>query len=156
MTGVQTCALPISNNYAMMFLSSKINAGLATIHLPLKKVASLLKIKNLHKTFEIIYNTLKNDLAYADPKIGVLGLNPHAGEGGLIGDEEKKIIIPAIKSFSRKIKIEGPFPPDAFWGNKVYENYDAVIGMYHDQVLIPFKLLNFGKGVNFKIGRAHV
>ncbi|GBD89039.1 4-hydroxythreonine-4-phosphate dehydrogenase 1 [bacterium BMS3Abin03] len=141
-----------SNNYAMMFLSSKINAGLATIHLPLKKVASLLKIKNLHKTFEIIYNTLKNDLAYADPKIGVLGLNPHAGEGGLIGDEEKKIIIPAIKSFSRKIKIEGPFPPDAFWGNKVYENYDAVIGMYHDQVLIPFKLLNFGKGVNFTAG----
>jgi 4-hydroxythreonine-4-phosphate dehydrogenase len=82
----------------------------------------------------------------------VLGLNPHAGENGLIGSEEEKIIIPAIKSLQKKINVAGPFVSDAFWGNKTYKNFDMILGMYHDQVLIPFKLLNFNSGVNFTAG----
>jgi len=143
-----------SKRFVMMFLSSKVNVALATIHLPLKKIPNLLKTKKLINLFDIIYNTLTQDLNYKNPNYAVLGLNPHAGENGLMGNEELKEITPAIRIFSNKfkLKIDGPFPPDAFWGNKIYKNYDIIIGMYHDQVLIPFKLLNFGGGVNFTAG----
>ena len=100
----------------------------------------------------MLHLTAKRDLRKINPKIAVLGLNPHAGENGLIGDEEIKIIAPAIKSLQKKFNVSGPFVPDAFWGNKTYKKFDIILGMYHDQVLIPFKLLNFNNGVNFTAG----
>lgn len=141
-----------SKNYVMTFLSSKMNAALLTIHNPLKVVPNLLKTKKLENTLNAIISTLKIDLGLKKYKIAVLGLNPHAGERGLIGTEEKDIIQPIIMKFAAKIDIDGPFSPDAFFANRLYKNYNMVVGMYHDQVLIPFKMINFGRGVNYTAG----
>ena len=141
-----------SKDFMMIFLSGKIKAGLLTIHSPISKVADLISKEKIVNALNTISITAKNDLGILNPKIAVLGLNPHAGENGLIGKEEKKIIEPAIKSLKGKINVSGPFVPDAFWGNKLYKKYDLVLGMYHDQILIPFKLLNFNIGVNFTAG----
>lgn len=141
-----------SKKFMMLFLSKKMICGLATIHVPLKKVSSLLTKNKLVESANILIRALQNDLGMKAPKIAVLGLNPHAGENGNIGFEENKVIIPALKSWRRTKNYEGPFVPDAFFGNHSYMNYDAILGMYHDQVLIPFKMLNFSKGVNFTAG----
>jgi len=141
-----------TKNYAMSFLSKRMCAALFTIHHPLKDVSKLLTFKKLSSLVEVIINTLKFDLEILEPKIAVLGLNPHAGENGIIGKEEIDIIKPVIKKYSKAAEIEGPFSSDAFFGSKAYTNYDMIIGMYHDQVLIPFKLLNFGFGVNYTSG----
>lgn len=139
-----------TKNFLMMFLSSKMNAALATIHIPIKSVSKSLSTNFLRKKIQILFDSLKKDLLISEPKIAVLGLNPHSGEKGKIGREEIETIIPAIKHFDRN--VEGPFVPDAFFANHLYENYDAILGMYHDQVLIPFKMLNFNNGVNFTAG----
>ena len=141
-----------STNFVMTFLSSKINAALLTIHAPLKNIHKLIKIQKLENTINVISKTLKYDLRISNPSIAVLGLNPHAGENGIIGDEEESIILPVIKKFNKTISIDGPFASDAFFANKKYKNYDMILGMYHDQILIPFKLLNFGQGVNYTAG----
>ena len=137
-------------DFMMMFLSKKMNAGLLTIHQPIKNISQLLSEVNLINSLKLITSTLKNDLNLPNPRIAVLGLNPHAGENGLIGDEEEKIIKPVLKEFKKN--VEGPFSPDAFFGSKAYKNYNFVLGMYHDQVLIPFKMMNFSSGVNFTAG----
>jgi 4-hydroxythreonine-4-phosphate dehydrogenase len=138
-----------SKDFLMMFLSKKMKAALLTIHKPLRKVPQLLSEEKIIKSLQIINSTLKKDFNIPEPKIAVLGLNPHAGEGGLIGDEEETIIKPALK----KIKnVTGPFSPDAFFGSKKYSEFDMILGMYHDQVLIPFKMKNFSSGVNFTAG----
>lgn len=139
-----------TKNFLMMFLSSKMNAALATIHIPIKSVSKSLSTNLLKNKIQILLDSLKEDLLVSEPKIAVLGLNPHAGEKGKIGKEEIETIIPAIRYFERN--VDGPFVPDAFFANHLYENYDAVLGMYHDQVLIPFKMLNFNIGVNFTAG----
>src|SRR5690606_33563870 len=100
------------NNYLMMFLSKNLNAGLLTIHEPIKKVPSLITKQRIIDALALINRTLKEDFRIDNPKIAVLGLNPHAGEGGNIGREEIEFIIPAIKSFGKKINVEGPFVPD--------------------------------------------
>jgi 4-hydroxythreonine-4-phosphate dehydrogenase len=141
-----------SKNYMMLFLSEKLRAGLLTIHLPISKVSSLISKESIIKSINILNSTALRDLRIPNPKIAVLGLNPHAGENGLIGNEEEKIIKPVINSLQKKINVSGPFVPDAFWGNKTYKKFDMILGMYHDQVLIPFKLLNFNSGVNFTAG----
>ena len=141
-----------NNNFMMLFLSEKIKAGLLTIHSPISKISKLIKKEKIIKAIELINLTAKNDLGIKNPKIAVLGLNPHAGENGLIGNEEIEIISPAIKSLQKRFDVSGPFVPDAFWGNKAYKIFDMILGMYHDQVLIPFKLLNFNNGVNFTAG----
>jgi 4-hydroxythreonine-4-phosphate dehydrogenase len=140
------------NNYMMLFLSNTIRAGLLTIHSPIAEVPKLITSKKIIEAIRLINLTAIKDLGIQNPKIAVLGLNPHAGEKGLIGDEEGRIINPAIKSLQKEINVFGPFVPDAFWGNKIYKKYDMILGMYHDQVLIPFKLLNFNRGVNFTAG----
>lgn len=137
------------NNYVMMFLSSEMNAALVTIHEPISKVPQLIKPKLLKNTILTVQNALQSDLSLRDSKIAVLGLNPHSGESGQIGYEEEKIIKPVIAKFSY---CEGPFSSDAFFANKLYKKYDCVLGMYHDQLLIPFKLLNFSSGVNYTAG----
>ena len=141
-----------NNNYMMLFLSDKIKTGLLTIHTPISKVSKLITKEKIISAIELLNKAAIQDLKILSPKIAVLGLNPHAGENGLIGDEEIKIISPAIKSLQKIINVSGPFVPDAFWGNKSYKNFDLILGMYHDQVLIPFKLLNFNNGVNFTAG----
>ncbi len=141
-----------TKNYVMMFLSKKLNAALLTIHKPVKMVPGLVTKERLLNTLKVLIQTLKVDLNILKPKIAVLGLNPHAGENGIIGDEEERIIKPVLRSLQSGSKISGPFSPDAFFGSKKYKNYDLVLGMYHDQVLIPFKLLNFSLGVNYTAG----
>jgi 4-hydroxythreonine-4-phosphate dehydrogenase len=139
-------------NFMMMFLSSEIKCGLLTIHVPISKISKLITEKRIHNGIQSAVISLKNDFGINGPKIAVLGLNPHAGETGYIGKEEKKIIIPAIENSKYSRFCSGPYVPDAFFANKLYLNFDLVIGMYHDQLLIPFKLLNFNTGVNYTAG----
>jgi len=136
-------------DFVMMFLSAEMNAALVTIHEPIKNIPKLIKPKLLRDTIFTIKKTFLHDFAVEDIKLAVLGLNPHAGESGNIGYEEEKIIRPVIEKFSF---CEGPFSPDAFFANKLYKKYDCVLGMYHDQLLIPFKMLNFSSGVNYTAG----
>ncbi len=140
-----------SKKYLMVFLSKKFICGLVTIHEPVSKISRLISIRAVRNSAESLFNTLKYDLGIREPKMAVLGLNPHAGENGKIGKEEIKIISPAIRSFGNK-NISGPFVPDAFFATHSFKNYNAVLGMYHDQVLIPFKMMNFNAGVNFTAG----
>ena len=139
-----------SKKFTMMFVSNIMKAGIATIHIPIDKVSKNINKTKLKSTIKIIISSLKEDFRILNPKIAFLGLNPHAGENGNIGSEEEKIIKPVINSFPPE--VSGPFVPDAFFGNRLYANYDCTIGLYHDQILIPFKLLNFNKGVNFTAG----
>lgn len=140
-----------SRNYLMVFLSDEMVCGLTTIHVPLKSVSRLITTGLLRDTIKTLNDSLVGDLGFRNPEIAVLGLNPHSGEDGHLGNEEVDIIMPAIKSL-KGIKVRGPFVPDSFFGKHLYKNYDAVLGMYHDQVLIPFKMLNFEKGVNYTAG----
>ncbi len=139
-------------NFVMMFLSRKMNAALLTIHEPVKNVPKLITQKNLKDKIDVVIKTLQNDLNIKSPKVAVLGLNPHAGESGLIGREEIVIIKPVIGTSRYSEYLSGPYSPDAFFANRLYNKYDLVLGMYHDQALIPFKLINFGSGVNFTAG----
>lgn len=136
--------------FVMMFVSDKMKAGLATIHIPIKDVPKSITKTSLKNVINVVIDSLKIDFNLPDPKIAVLGLNPHSGEQGKIGIEEEKIIKPLIKEFPKY--IFGPMVPDAYFGTKFYKNFDCTIGIYHDQLLIPFKLLNFDKGVNYTAG----
>lgn len=140
-------------NHSMMFLSPRFKAVLATIHVPINSISNSITIDKIKNTIVQAHTTLELDLKLKKPRIAVLGLNPHAGENGQLGDEEIETIIPAINELKNKgIDVEGPFVPDAFFGNQLHHKFDITVGMYHDQVLIPFKLLNFDKGVNFTAG----
>jgi 4-hydroxythreonine-4-phosphate dehydrogenase len=139
-------------NFVMTFLSPKLRVGLYSIHISLKKVSKSLNSKTMVAKLDTLVRMLNIDLGIKNPKLAVLGLNPHAGEGGIIGTEEKELIEPIIKQKKFKEKVEGPFSSDAFFANRQFENYDMVFGFYHDQVLIPFKYINAGKGVNYSAG----
>lgn len=139
-------------DFVMMFLSPKMKCALVTIHEPVKRVSKLITPGRILNTLRVVVASLKNDFNIQYPKIAVLGLNPHAGENGRIGNEELEVITPALKTSDFNDLLSGPFVPDAFFANKLYTKYDIVVGMYHDQVLIPFKLLNFSSGVNFTAG----
>ena len=141
-----------TDSYVMMFLSEAMKAALLTIHSPISKISEQITAEKLKRTLDVIANTLNKDFKYRNPSVAVLGLNPHAGENGNIGTEELDIIAPVINEYSQKMNIEGPFPSDAFFGSVNYKKFDFILGMYHDQVLIPFKLLNFTTGVNFTAG----
>lgn len=138
-----------SKKYQMFFISRQMKAALATIHEPIGRVPKLITKARIKTSIEILQLSLIYDFKIAKPKIALLGLNPHAGEEGKIGKEEVDVIRPMIEEFAN---VEGPFAPDAFFGKHLYKNFDAVLGMYHDQVLIPFKMFNFSKGVNFTAG----
>jgi len=138
--------------FVMTFLSKKLRVGLYSIHIPLKEVSKSLNAKALTSKLETIISMLNFDLGIKNPKIAVLGLNPHAGENGNIGKEEKIFIEPILKQKKFRGLVEGTFSSDAFFANRRFENYDMVFGLYHDQVLIPFKYINSGKGVNYSAG----
>lgn len=141
-----------SSNYTMTFLSKKFNAALSTIHIPLKELPKEFTKQKLNTTINNVIYTIQKYFGIKSPKVAILGLNPHAGENGLFGNEELDIIKPVIENNPYRDFLSGPFVPDAFFAKKLYLDYDFVIGHYHDQVLIPFKLLNFDKGVNFTAG----
>ncbi len=139
---------------ALMLLTSEdLRVGLITGHVPLKDVASKLNESLIRKRVEVLEKSLIQDFSINKPKIAILGLNPHCGDGGVIGNEDDKILKPTIqKLFEEGHLVFGPFSADGFFGNESYKKYDAVLATYHDQGLIPFKTLAFGQGVNYTAG----
>jgi 4-hydroxythreonine-4-phosphate dehydrogenase len=139
---------------SLMFMVSKeLKVGLLTDHVPINKVSSLINESLISKKINIIINSLRIDFGISKPKVAVLGVNPHTGDNGIIGIEDDTIIRPAIDNLKKSGNlIFGPYSADSFFGSKQYQNYDAIVASYHDQGLIPFKTLTFGKGVNFTAG----
>lgn len=137
----------------MLMVHDDLRVGLLTDHVPVNEVAKHLNEKLISSKIKTIIQTLKQDFEIEKPKVAVLGLNPHSGDNGVIGQEEEKIIKPALKKlFEAGNMVFGPFSADGFFGSAQYEKYDAVIATYHDQGLIPFKTLSFGNGVNYTAG----
>jgi 4-hydroxythreonine-4-phosphate dehydrogenase len=137
----------------MLMVKDNLRVGLLTDHIPLNEVAAHLTEDLIIRKIETIRQSLIRDFSINKPKIAVLGLNPHCGDGGVIGTEEDVLLKPTIKKISEKgTLVFGPFPADGFFGSGQYEKYDAVIATYHDQGLVPFKTLSFGGGVNFTAG----
>lgn len=139
--------------FAMMFVGKNLKITLVTRHIALKDVASSITADLICRTIKLTHEYLKLYFGVESPKIAVAGLNPHASDGGLFGDEEDRVIIPAIKKASAEIKdIYGPFPADAVFYEALKGKFDAVVAMYHDQALAPFKTLYFNDGVNMTLG----
>ncbi len=137
----------------MMLLSDFMRVGLVTTHLPVNRISSNLSQKVILEKLEILHCSLQNDFRISKPKIAVLGLNPHAGDGGILGNEEKIIIEPAIsKALNKGIKAFGPFASDAFFARYVKGKFDAILAMYHDQGLIPLKMTDNNRGINYTLG----
>lgn len=141
-----------AKNFVMTFLSDKLRVALYSIHIPLKKVANSLNINEFKNKLNVLINMLNVDLNIKDPSIAVLGINPHAGENGIIGSEENEILKRIINMHQYKGIIEGPFASDAFFARRKFKDFDMTLGIYHDQVLIPFKYINAGMGVNYTAG----
>ncbi|MEN2283682.1 4-hydroxythreonine-4-phosphate dehydrogenase PdxA [Algoriphagus sp. SE2] len=137
----------------MLMVSENFRVGLVSGHVPLSKVPEVVtKEKIIHKS-NLLLNSLEKDFGINKPKIAILGLNPHAGEDGLLGTEEEEIIKPAIKELKDQNKmVFGPYPSDGFFGMMHQNKFDGVLAMYHDQGLIPFKSIAFSSGVNFTAG----
>jgi 4-hydroxythreonine-4-phosphate dehydrogenase len=143
----------LEGNALMLMVQDNLRVGLLTDHIPLSEVASKLTEELIIKKIETVRQSLIQDFSINKPKIAVLGLNPHCGDGGVIGTEDDLVIKPALKKlFEKGTLVFGPFAADGFFGSNQYEKYDAIIAAYHDQGLIPFKTLSFGKGVNYTAG----
>jgi 4-hydroxythreonine-4-phosphate dehydrogenase len=142
-----------SKFFAMMLAGNRLRVVLVTIHVPLKEVPSLLSEEKVLLTIKLTCQTLQERFGLKTPRIAVAGLNPHAGEGGMFGDEEKTIITPAIHAARNQgFDVTGALPPDTVFYQAANGHYDAVVSMYHDQGLIPFKLIHFNDGVNITLG----
>lgn len=139
-----------TKNFAMLFVSKRMKAGLVTIHVPLKDVPKLVTKNLVQQRLDSLIKSMQTDFGLKTPKIAMLGLNPHAGENSQFGSEEKKVLEPIVAK--HKNMIQGPFPTDAFFAKRKYNDFDLILGMYHDQVLTPFKLLNHEGGVNYTAG----
>ena len=137
----------------MMLISDQLKVAVLSSHIPIRDAAQVVTKDRIKECIKVLHNSLKQDFGKEKPTIAVLGLNPHAGESGEIGSEEVEIIRPAILELKKKgILVSGPYSADGFFGNSTYKKFDAVLAMYHDQGLIPFKTLSFGSGVNFTAG----
>lgn len=137
----------------MFMVAEDLRIGVATNHIPIKEVAGHFNKDVLKKKIKIMELSLKRDFGIEKPTIAVLGLNPHASDGGKLGKEEEEIIRPVIIEMKKGGKlVMGPFPADGFFGSGQYKKFDGILACYHDQGLIPFKTLSFGKGVNFTAG----
>jgi len=142
-----------SENYAMMFAGERLRVVLVTIHVPLRDVPSILSKQKILLTIKLTWQTLQERFGIKIPRIAVAGLNPHAGEGGMFGNEEKNIIAPAIaQARNEGVDVIGPLPPDALFYHATKGRYDVVVSMYHDQGLIPVKYLGVDEGVNVTVG----
>ncbi|MTI33598.1 4-hydroxythreonine-4-phosphate dehydrogenase PdxA [Xanthovirga aplysinae] len=137
----------------MLMVGEDLRIGVVTGHVPLKDVSKKIHSALLLKKIQLMEDSLKIDFGISKPKIAILGLNPHAGEEGLLGQEEDKIITPVISKCKQKgMLVFGPYPSDGFFGMMHHKKFDAVLAMYHDQGLIPFKTLCFESGVNYTAG----
>jgi len=137
----------------MLMVSDKLRIGVVTGHVPVKDIHTYITEENILKKLEILNKSMLTDFGIRKPKIAVLGLNPHAGDNGVIGNEENEIIIPALeKARENNIIALGPYSADGFFGSRHYEKFDAILAMYHDQGLAPFKAISFDKGVNYTAG----
>jgi 4-hydroxythreonine-4-phosphate dehydrogenase len=146
-----------TTDYAMMLCSPLLKVVLVTIHIPLKEVFNQLSIDKIFDKILKTHHCLKNDFGIKNPKIGICGLNPHAGENGILGDEEIEIIQPAINlARKEKIEVSNPLSADTIFHLAIKGDYDAVICHYHDQGLIPLKTLDFERGVNLTINTPYI
>ena len=136
----------------MLLCANDLRVAVVTGHVPLKNISEKITVENVLEKINQLHASLVKDFGIRKPKIAVLGLNPHAGENGAIGDEEKKMIIPAIEKAKENMLVFGPYSADGFFGKNMQSQFDGVLAMYHDQGLIPFKTLAFGSGVNFTAG----
>ncbi|MDY6838924.1 MAG: 4-hydroxythreonine-4-phosphate dehydrogenase PdxA [Thermodesulfobacteriota bacterium] len=142
-----------TSEYVMMLAGSRLRVALVTIHLPLAQVSKDLTTEAVLQTICITHEALRRSFGIPRPKLSVAALNPHAGEGGLFGDEEVRLISPAIdKAALEGVDVSGPYPPDTLFYWALKGKWDAVISMYHDQGLIPFKMVHFEDGVNTTLG----
>jgi 4-hydroxythreonine-4-phosphate dehydrogenase len=141
------------NDVAMMLCAGNFRVALVTEHVPVAEITKQITKEKIVSKLNIIYQSLQKDFGIDKPRIAVLGLNPHAGDEGLIGNEEETIIKPAIKEAkNNNMLVVGPYSADAFFARRSYERFDAVLAMYHDQGLIPFKALAVGEGINYTAG----
>jgi 4-hydroxythreonine-4-phosphate dehydrogenase len=137
----------------MFMISEDLRVGLVTDHIPVKDVAASITKEKVDAKLRIMEQSLRNDFGISKPKIAMLGLNPHAGDGGLIGTEDDQILKPLINDYRNRGKlVYGPFPADGFFASSNYRRYDGILAMYHDQGLVAFKTLAFETGVNFTAG----
>ena len=138
---------------AMFMVCDNLRVGVVTGHISLKDVPAYITTDKILKKLRLMKSSLQRDFGIDAPKIAVLGLNPHCGDGGLLGDEEQQIILPAVQAANEEgILAFGPYSPDGFFGLGNYQKYDAILAMYHDQGLTPFKALAFEEGVNYTAG----
>ena len=137
----------------MLMVNDNLRIGLVTNHLPVSQIASSISKQLILNKVRLMDKSLREDFGIEKPTIAVLGLNPHAGDEGAIGEEEETIIRPAIIELKKKgMMVMGPYPADGFFGSGMHHKVDGVLAMYHDQGLVPFKALSFGKGVNYTAG----
>ena len=141
------------NDVTMLMVSNRIKLGVVTGHIPLKDVPAQITEEHILSKLRLMKQSLIEDFSLQDPLIGVLSLNPHSGDGGLLGTEEQDIIIPALQKANEEgIRVFGPFSPDGYFGLGTYQKFDATLAMYHDQGLSPFKTIAFCDGVNYTAG----
>lgn len=141
------------NEVLMLLCCDGLRIGMVTGHVALKDVAAGLTSERIGKKLQLMHESLSRDFGIPSPRIAVLGLNPHAGDNGMMGDEEKRIISPAIqKAQTDGLSVNGPYAADGFFGSGAFRKFDGILAMYHDQGLAPFKALSFGRGVNFTAG----
>ncbi|MFD2822572.1 4-hydroxythreonine-4-phosphate dehydrogenase PdxA [Lacinutrix iliipiscaria] len=146
-------AQELEGNSLMLMIANDLRVGLITDHVPVKDIATHITPELIVEKIETVYNSLKRDFRVNKPKIAVLGINPHNGDNGVIGSEDDDILRPTLKAIKDSGKLVfGPYAADSFFGSNNYTNFDAIIASYHDQGLIPFKTLSFGKGVNYTAG----
>ncbi len=146
-------AKELEGDSLMFMISDELKVGLLTDHVAVKDVSSTITRELIERKIKIIHNTLIEDFGIVRPKIAVLGINPHTGDKGVIGDEDDTVLRPALDNIRNNGKVVlGPYAADSFFGSGNYKNFDAIIASYHDQGLIPFKTLAFGSGVNYTAG----
>ncbi|QAA82262.1 4-hydroxythreonine-4-phosphate dehydrogenase PdxA [Aequorivita sp. H23M31] len=150
-------AQELEGNSLMLMVSDGLRVGLLTDHVPIKNVVKNITRECIDKKINTINHSLIEDFGIERPRIAVLGINPHTGDNGVIGTEDDTILRPALDNIRKNGKmVFGPYAADSFFGSGNYKNFDAIIASYHDQGLIPFKTLSFGKGVNYTAGLNHI
>lgn len=142
-----------TRQYAMLMALEQLRVAVVTGHVPLAGVPAQISVEPIVEKLRVLHEALRIDFGVAKPKLAVLGLNPHAGDGGLLGSEDAEVILPAIEAAKEQgLFAFGPYPADGFFAMGEYKRFDCILAMYHDQGLIPFKTLTHGEGVNFTAG----
>lgn len=150
-------ARELKGDSLMLMITDTLKIGLLTDHVAVKDVAAAITPELIEKKIKIIYKTLQQDFQISQPKIAVLGINPHSGDNGVIGKEDEEVMKPTLEKLRNSGKLVfGPYSADSFFGSGNYKNFDAIVAAYHDQGLVPFKTLSFGSGVNYTAGLSKV